>query len=52
MADNPFSLAVKSGLGKQYSVKEYLMKVEGMTEQQAQEKMDASIEPEPAPPAP
>ena len=35
MAENPFSIAVKAGLSKQLTAKEYLMEVEGKTEEEA-----------------
>lgn len=35
MAENAFSIAVKTGLAKKFNAKEYLMEVEGKTEEEA-----------------
>lgn len=38
--NNPFSMAVKAGLAKKVSLKDYLMKVEELTEEQADLKIE------------
>ena len=36
MPENPFSLAVKAGAAKKLTAKQYLMQVEGKTEEEAE----------------